>query len=513
MAEADLHAREPRAEASACNLQGAVGLIFERSVAGQPGYRFPALDVPAAPEGGIPAALLRDAPPLLPEVSELEALRHYTMLSTLNHHVEKSLYPLGSCTMKYNPKINEELARQPEWAFLHPDAPEACVQGMLEMLWLAERALAAIVGMDAVSLHPAAGAQGEFLGMKLLRAYHRAKGNDKRTVLIPDSAHGTNPASVVLSGFTPRELRSGPDGRIDLAALDAAIDAHTAGIMVTNPNTLGLFEKDIEAIAARIHAVDGLVYMDGANLNALVGLAQPGAMGVDIVHMNLHKTFSTPHGGGGPGAGPVGVKETLVPFLPLPRVIEEQGGYRLLQRSEGSIGRVHPYVGNVGIILRAYAYIRSLGPEGLAAVSRAAIVNANYLMKKVESAFPVAKREACMHEFVSNASWTREHGVRNIDVAKRLLDYGFHAPTVSFPLIVPDALMIEPTETETRDSLDRFAAALQAIAVEVRESPDLLHGAPGCTRVGRLDEAEAARKLRVRWAPPAAEEGDGPRRG
>jgi glycine dehydrogenase subunit 2 len=495
----------PRAEAAACSLQGAVEVIFERSVPGEQGYRFAHLDVPEAPLAGeIPAALLRDQPPLLPEASELEVMRHYTALSSLNHHVEKSLYPLGSCTMKYNPKINEELARQPAWALLHPDAPERSIQGILELLWRFERDLCAIVGMDAVSLHPAAGAQGELLGMKLFRAYHREKGNAKRTVLIPDSAHGTNPASVVLSGFTPREIRSGKDGRIDLSALDSAIDADTAGIMVTNPNTLGLFEKDIEEIAARIHAVDGLVYMDGANLNALVGLALPGAMGVDAVHMNLHKTFSTPHGGGGPGAGPVGVKAALAPYLPLPRVVREGEGYRIQEHDSRSLGRLHPYVGNVGVILRAYAYIRSLGPEGLRAVSRAAVIHANYLMRKVEEAFPVAKREACMHEFVSSAAWTRAHGVRNIDVAKRLLDYGFHAPTVSFPLIVPDALMIEPTETETRQSLDRFAAALTAIAREVRETPEVVRGAPGCTRVGRLDEAEAARRLQVRWTPPGA---------
>jgi len=513
---ADRQAREGGAVAgaAACNLQGSVELIFERSVPGLHGYRFAALDIPeVAAEEVLPAALRREAPPLLPEVSEPEVARHYTALSTLNHHVEKSLYPLGSCTMKYNPKVNEELARDPRLAGLHPDAPESALQGILGLLWEFQRALATIVGMDAVSLHPAAGAQGEFLGMKLFRAYHRSRGNDKRTILIPDSAHGTNPASVVLSGFTPREVRSGPDGRIDPAALASAIDERTAGIMITNPNTLGLFEKNIEEIAARIHAVDGLVYMDGANLNALMGLALPGAMGVDAVHMNLHKTFSTPHGGGGPGAGPVGVKAALEPFLPVPVVTRDERGFHLDCERPRSIGRLHPYAGNIGVILRAHAYIRSLGPDGLAEVSRAALINANYLMRKVDSAFPVAKRETCMHEFVSSASWTREFGVRNVDVAKRLLDYGFHAPTVSFPLIVPDALMIEPTETETRGSLDRFAAALQAIAAEVRENPERVRSAPGCTRVGRLDEAEAARRLRVRWRPAGTGDADDRERG
>jgi glycine dehydrogenase subunit 2 len=497
----------PRMEPETCvRPAGSIELIFERSVPGHRGYRFPVLDVPGAKtEGEIPPALRRAAAPDLPEVSEPEVARHYVTLSHLNHHVDKALYPLGSCTMKYNPKINEELAALPGLAQVHPDAPEDAVQGMLELLWLAAEALRETVGMDAISLHPSAGAQGEMLGMKLVRGYHRRRGRTPHKVLIPDSAHGTNPASIALSGLTPVQIGSRPDGRIDLPALERVIDAETAAIMITNPSTLGLFERDIRAIAERIHAVDGLVYMDGANLNALVGLARPGDMGVDIVHLNLHKTFSTPHGGGGPGAGPVAVRAPLEELLPVPLVAREGERYRIVAARPHTIGRLHPYFGNVGVIVRAYAYIRSLGPEGLRAVSRAAIVNANYLMKKVDGAFPVAKREACMHEFVSTCVWTRQHEVRNIDVAKRLLDYGFHAPTVSFPLIVPDALMIEPTETETRASLDRFAAALHAIAAEVRERPADVRAAPTCTPIGRLDEAEAARRLRLRWTRAGTE--------
>jgi glycine dehydrogenase subunit 2 len=496
---------------SACSATGPVELIFERSMPGHRGYRMPALDVPAAdPRAEIPAALLRRTPPRLPEVTEPEVARHYTALSLFNHHVERALYPLGSCTMKYNPKVNEELARTPGLALLHPDAPVGLVQGMLALLWAFSREVLTIVGMDALSLHPAAGAHGELLGMKLVRGYHRARGAQKHTVLIPDSAHGTNPASVALTGLTPRQIPSRADGRIDMPALAAAIDADTAAIMITNPNTLGIFETEIEEIAARVHAVDGLVYMDGANLNALVGLARPGDMGVDVAHLNLHKTFSTPHGGGGPGSGPVAVMSKLEPFLPVPQLVARGESYALTEDRPQSIGRLHPYGGNIGVILRACAYIRSLGPDGLADVSRAALVNANYLRERVAADFPAAKPGTCMHEFVASGAWTRKYDVRNIDVAKRLLDYGFHAPTVSFPLIVPDALMIEPTETETRRTLDAFAEALRAIAAEVRERPQVVRDAPTCTCVGRLDEAEAARLLKVRWTPAAgAAEGAG----
>ena len=483
--------------------RGSVNLIFEHSVPGHRGYRLPRLDLEApAAEELVPAALLRKAPPHLPEVTEPEVMRHFIGLSTLNHHVDRDLYPLGSCTMKYNPKFNEDIARLPALGLLHPEAPAACVQGMLELLWNFQRDLAKVLGLSAVSFAPAAGAHGEMLGMKLFRAYHDHHGNDqKRTILIPDSAHGTNPASVVMCGFTPKQIDSGPDGRIDLEKLKGVIGDDTAGIMVTNPNTLGLFEGDLGKIAQLIHAVDGLVYMDGANLNALMGIASPGDMGVDAIHTNLHKTFSTPHGGGGPGSGPVGVSAKLEPFLPIP-ILERRGEtFAFTTDRPHACGRMHPFYGNIGVIVRAYTYMRMLGGEGLAAVSRAAIVNANYLMNKVAKSFPATQREACMHEFVSSLAWTRNQGVKNIDVAKRLLDYGFHAPTVSFPLIVPDAFMIEPTETETRASLDRFATVLEQIATEIRATPEVVRGAPHRTRVGRLDEVAAARALKVRWQP------------
>jgi glycine dehydrogenase subunit 2 len=498
----------PKEPCGATAGQGRFGLIFERGAQGHRGYRLAPLDIDCPPaEQLLPDRFLRQAPPQLPEVTEPEVVRHYVALSALNHHVDRSLYPLGSCTMKYNPKINEDVARIPRFAGLHPDAPESLVQGILELMWGAARDLAAITGMHAVSLQPAAGAQGEMLGMLLFRAYHDHHGNAKSIILIPDSAHGTNPASVALCGFRPQKVASGEDGRVDLRALREAVTAETAGIMITNPSTLGLFEREVAEIAACIHDVDGLVYMDGANLNALMGLALPGTMGVDAVHLNLHKTFSTPHGGGGPGAGPVGVSAKLIPFLPVPLVERGEEDFRLVTESAHAVGKLHPYYGNVGVIVRAAAYIASMGSEGLSAASRAAIVNANYLMKLVDPIFPVAKQEACMHEFVSSLAWTRKHGVTNIDVAKRLLDYGFHAPTVSFPLIVPDAFMIEPTETETRAALDRFAAALGEIAREVRENPDLVRTAPHATPVGRLDEAAAARQPKTRWRAPEGSDG------
>ena len=477
-----------------------VPLIFEKDTPGVEGYRLPPGEVPETPLAElIPPHLLRARPARLPRVGEPEVVRHYIHLSSLNHHVDKALYPLGSCTMKYNPKINEELSGRADLAGLHPLAPESATQGMLELLWRFSRELALVVGMDEISLHPAAGAQGELLGIKLMRAYHQAKGNRKQVVIVPDSAHGTNPATVRMVGYDVLEVPSGPDGRLDLARIREAVNDQTAGIMVTNPNTVGLFETRFQEMAELIHGVDGLDYMDGANLNALVGLVRPGDIGTDIVHINLHKTFSTPHGGGGPGAGPVGIKQALVPFLPLPRIVREDTVFRVLSDGPQSIGRLHPFFGNVGVILRAFVYLRSLGAEGLAEVSRGAILNANYLAKKVEADFPAAHAGPFMHEFVSSLSWMKKYGVRNIDAAKRLLDDGFHAPTVSFPLIVPDCFMIEPTETETRASLDRFAASMGKIAEEARGCPDILTSAPHWTPVGRLDEAGAARALKLRW--------------
>ncbi len=484
-----------------------VGIIFERSSAGHRGYRVPGAqnrELLGSWEENlarrVPAALLRKERPLLPEVTEPEVARHYVRLSVLNHHVDRDFYPLGSCTMKYNPKINEELVRDPRVAMVHPDAPSDLVQGLLRALWELEKDLARLVGLDAVSLQPAAGAQGELLGMKIVRKYHVLRGNEgKVRVLIPDSAHGTNPASVALTGLQPLEVPSGPDGRLDLKALEGAIDERTAALMITNPNTLGIFESDVARVAAMIHEVDGLVYMDGANLNALMGVAKPGRMGVDILHMNLHKTFSSPHGGGGPGSGPVAVVEKLAPLLPVPLIGRDGDRFFLDWDRPDSVGKLHPALGNVGVALRALAYIRYMGAEGLTEATRAAILNANYLLEKVKRHFPVPRGSRCMHEFVASAAWTREYGVTNIDVAKRLLDFGFHAPTVSFPLIVKDALMIEPTETETRQTLERFADALAAIAREVREEPERVKSAPSSTPVGRLDEASAARRLKVRW--------------
>ena len=490
----------------ATRCRGNVPVIFDRSRPGHRGYALPKLDLEAQPvEDLIPAALRRKQAPALPEVTEPEVVRHYIELSLLNHHVDRGFYPLGSCTMKYNPKINEELARLPGLGGIHPEAPQSQLQGILELLWRFGRELATICGLDEVSLHPAAGAQGEFLGMKLFAAYHRAKGNEKRVILIPDSAHGTNPASIVMCGFQPKQIPSLPNGRVDVEQLDAQIDENTAGIMITNPSTLGLFEDQIRTIAEKIHAVDGLVYLDGANLNAFAGLATAGAMGIDCIHINLHKTFSTPHGGGGPGAGPVAVSKRLVPFLPVPQIDKQGDTYRLVTDRPQALGRLHSFFGNIGVIIRAWAYIRTLGPDGLQAMSRAAIINANYLMKKVDPVFPVEKSEHCMHEFVSNLSWTRKHEVKNIDVAKRLLDFGYHAPTVSFPLIVPDAFMVEPTETETVDTLDAFADALSRIATEIRETAEVVRGAPHTTFVGRLDEAAAARRLKVRFIAPEKE--------
>lgn len=477
-------------------------LIYDRSVPGHRAYRLPACDVPEVKaESLLPAGAYRKSPPALPEVHEPEIVRHYIRLSTLNHHVDKAIYPLGSCTMKYNPKVNEDLSGLPGLAGLHPMAPEHSVQGLLGMLHRFSRELAEVVGMDTVSLHPAAGAQGELLGIRLMRAYHDHRGNAKKTIVIPDSAHGTNPATAHMVGYEVVEVKSRPDGRLDIDALRAKVGPETAGLMVTNPNTLGLFESEIEEAARVIHAVDGLLYMDGANLNAMLGLTRPGDMGADIVHINLHKTFSTPHGGGGPGAGPIAIKAKLAPFLPTPVIAEKDGAFRLDEDLPHTVGRLHPYVGNVGIILRAYAYLRAIGSDGLARVSRGAIVNANYLMKLVENDYPVAYPGACMHEFVVSCTWMKKHGVKNIDVAKRMLDFGVHAPTVSFPLIVHDCLMIEPTESESRASLDCLAEYLREIAREAREEPDTVKNAPLDTPVRRLDEGGAARNLIVRWQP------------
>ena len=472
--------------------------IFEYSTPGRMGVTLPQREIDTSLEEMFGADILREKIARLPEVSELDVMRHYIALSHKNHFIEKGLYPLGSCTMKYNPKVHESLVRHTCFANLHPYQPEDTLQGALELLYELQEDLAEISGMDRVTLQPVAGAQGEFTGIKIIAAYHKAKGNHHKTkIIIPDSAHGTNPATCSLVGFDVVELKSNPDGRCDLEALKALVDENTAGFMLTNPNTLGLFENQIEQIAEILHSVDALIYMDGANLNALMGIVQPGKIGFDVMHFNLHKTFSTPHGGGGPGCGPVGVVEKLIPFLPVPMIAKNDCGYYLDYSHEAtSIGKVHSYYGNFAIQVRAYIYIKMLGAVGLRRVSENAILNANYLMKILEPYYHIQHTEYCMHEFVMDGTkQKKEQGIATIDIAKRLLDKGYHAPTIYFPLIIPEAMMVEPTETESLDSLKAFAEALIEIAKECEESPDTLHEAPLCTPVRRVDDVRAVKVL------------------
>ena len=477
-------------------------LIFEKSVPGRRGYRLPAHDGPQRPlRDLLPAEHLRRQPPRLPEASELDVVRHYTRLSQRNFSVDTHFYPLGSCTMKYNPKLNDRIASWSRFADMHPLHPASCAQGLLRLLYELEQLLCEITGMHAFTLQPAAGAQGELTGLKMVRAYHRAKRQDRSTILIPDSAHGTNPASASLSGFQVMELKSNAHGLIDLAELRGRLSNDVAALMLTNPNTLGLFERDILAITALCHEHGALVYMDGANMNALLGLAKPGDMGVDLLQLNLHKTFSTPHGGGGPGAGPVGVSRSLEPFLPVPRVRKTGKRFVWDERGRRSIGRVHAFYGNVGVLVRAYIYIRTLGREGLERTGRAAILNANYLKARLADVFPVPFAGRCLHEFVVSLTPLKACGVTAWDVAKRLLDYGFYAPTVYFPLVLDEAFMIEPTETESRETLEAFANALRGIAQEARTNPELLRRAPHQLPVNRVDDVKAAREPNVRWTP------------
>jgi glycine dehydrogenase subunit 2 len=443
-----------------------------------------------------------------PELSEIDVVRHFTRLSTWNAAVDLGLYPLGSCTMKYNPKVNEVVARLPGFAAAHPLQPSALAQGFLELLWNLERQLAEVSGMDRVSLQPAAGAQGELAGIMMVRAYHEQRGERRSRVLVPDSAHGTNPASAALNGYAVTTVASGRDGVLHPDAVAAAMGPDVAALMITNPNTLGLFEPHIAEICEVVHRGGGLVYGDGANLNALLGIARPGDLGVDVMHFNLHKTFSTPHGGGGPGAGPVGVVNALAPFLPVPMVSKLEGsegrGFALDYEFPHSIGRLHGNFGNVGMLVRAYAYLRSLGPDGLRSCAEMAVLNANYLLARLRGRWHVPYDRPVMHECVLSDRALEPFGVTTLDVAKRLIDYGYHPPTVYFPLIVHGALMIEPTESEPLEGLDRFAAALAAIADEAERDPDLVRGAPYRTRHGRLDETRAARKPVLRWQPPDA---------
>ncbi|HVM36388.1 MAG TPA: aminomethyl-transferring glycine dehydrogenase subunit GcvPB [Actinomycetota bacterium] len=491
-------------ESSAGTREEPFSLIFERSRPGRRAWSLPEVGVDAPSiEELLPDELRRDEPPRLPEVSERDLVMHYTRLSQRNWAIDVGAYPLGSCTMKYNPKVAEDAAALPGFARLHPLSDDDLVGGALELLGTLERALCEATGMARLTFQPAAGAQGELTGLLIMRAFHRKQGNERKKVIIPDSAHGTNPASVSLAGWKAQEVPSDGRGLVDLGALKEALDEDVAGLMLTNPNTLGLFERDIVEIARMVHDVGGLLYYDGANFNSIVGVVRPGDMGFDIVHMNLHKTFATPHGGGGPGSGPLAVSGRLERFLPAPVLAWDDRAerWRWDHDRPDSIGRIHSFHGNFGINVRAYAYLRSLGPDGLRRVAERAVLNANYLRVLVGDAFPTAYPGACMHEFVASGKRFKKHGVRTMDAAKRLIDLGYHPPTVYFPLVVEEALMVEPTETESKETIDGLADALIQIAREAEENPDLLHGAPITTPVRRPDEARAARELRVRWTP------------
>ncbi len=489
-------------------------LINELSAPGRIAFSLPEPDVPVSDvKALIPARYLRAAPPALPEVSELDVVRHYSRLSQLNYGVDTHFYPLGSCTMKYNPKINEDMARLPGFAQLPPLAPEAASQGALRLMHELAASLAEIAGMDAVSLQPAAGAQGELTGVLMIRAYHLSRGEKRTKVLIPDSAHGTNPASTAIAGYHVVQLKSERTGEVDRLDLERHLDIETAALMITLPNTLGLFETRITEIIEMCHARGVQVYMDGANLNAILGITRPGDLGFDVCHFNLHKTFTTPHGGGGPGAGPVGVKAHLEPFLPTPVVVKRRGRardegqrpeesgvtYGLDWKRPQSIGKLQAFWGNFGMLVRAYAYIRTMGPAGLRSVAENAVLNANYVMKRLEASYDLGAPGPCMHECVLSARRQKQQGVTATDIAKRLLDLGFYAPSTYFPLIVEEALMIEPTETESKETLDAFCEAMIQIAREAEKSPELIREAPVTTAVRRLDQTLAARQPKLRW--------------
>jgi glycine dehydrogenase subunit 2 len=478
-------------------------LIFEASTPGRRGYSLPAADVPAAPlDGNVPAGLVRDEIAGFPEVSEIGIVRHFTRLSTWNYGVDTGMYPLGSCTMKYNPKVNEAAARLPGFAHVHPLAPDAVAQGVLAVMHALADMLGEITGLPAVTLQPAAGAHGELTGMMMVRKHLITRdGHPRKIVLIPDSAHGTNPASAHFCGYDVREVKSCERGNLSVSALAEAMTEDVAAVMLTNPNTLGMFEDEICDVARIVHAKGGLVYCDGANMNALIGKARPGDFGMDIMHLNLHKTFSTPHGGGGPGSGPVVAVKALEPYLPTPVVVPAREGMRLDYDRPLSIGRVKAFQGNFGMIIRAYAYIRSLGPAGIRATAENAVLNANYVRARLRGTYDVPYDRVNMHEVILSDHKQNEFGVTTLDIAKRLIDLGFHPPTIYFPLIVHGALMVEPTESETLSELDRFVAAMQQIAEEARTEPQTLKQAPQTTRRSRFDEAAAARKPVLRWKP------------
>lgn len=480
--------------------------IFERGAAGRTGASLPALDVPPVSAAARFGALHRRAPAGLPEVSEPEAFRHFVRLSQLNFCIDTQMYPLGSCTMKYNPKINEWAARQPELASMHPLCPDELAQGSLEVMWRLSRLLCEITGFDDCALSPAAGAQGELTGLMMIRAYHRAQGRSPRKVLIPESAHGTNPATCTLAGLEAIKIPKSGDGLVHpedvLRTIEREGGDDVCALMVTNPNTIGVFETHLPEITKLVHERGGLVYGDGANTNAVMGRVRFAELGIDVMHINLHKTFTTPHGGGGPGAGPVCFVKALSPFQPKPILLEQGGRYRLEHHVPASVGRVRAFQGNFGMFIRAYTYIRELGGEGLAKASTLAVLNARYLWSQLKDAYDIACAEPCMHEVVlSDETLEKETGIKTLDVAKRLLDYGFHSPTVYFPLVVKGSLMIEPTETETKQTLDEFVRAMRSIAAEARRDPELVRTAPHDVPFGRFDEARAARKPRLRWSP------------
>lgn len=476
-------------------------LIFDQSVSGRPGASIPTDDLDDF-TFSFDHNLLREDITGMPEVSELDMVRHYSRLSQWNYSVDLGMYPLGSCTMKYNPKVNEELSALPGFSKLHPHSPDSLSQGALKLMYELSEYLKAISGLPAVSLQPSAGAQGELAGMLVIRAYHLHNGDTQRlNVLIPDSAHGTNPASCVLAGLNAVEIKSGPDGRLDPEAITPYLNDSLAGIMMTNPNTLGIFETHADKVADMIHKAGGLVYMDGANLNALMGIAKPGDLGVDVQHFNLHKTFSTPHGGGGPGAGPIAVTEKLQPFLPVPIIEYDGSRYTLNWDRPLSIGRLHSFFGNFGVLVRAYCYIRSMGPEGIRKTSETAILNANYIKERLRGFYHLPYPEICKHEVVFNDHNQEKSGVSTLDIAKRLMDYGFHPPTVYFPLIVTGAIMIEPTESESKATIDQFIEAMISIAEEAKREPETIKSAPHVPKMSRLDETLAARKLVLRWSP------------
>jgi glycine dehydrogenase subunit 2 len=489
-------------------------LVFEKSSPGKRAYKLAPLDVPAVDAAALLGAARRDRGAELPELSEIEIVRHFTRLSTWNYAIDLGMYPLGSCTMKYNPRVNECVARIEGLAEAHPYRPDSLAQGILEVIDLLQRCLLEITGMDAITLQPAAGAHGEFTGILLVRAWHESRGNARRKVLIPDSAHGTNPATAAICGYTVENLKSNAEGGIDLEALTRQVDEETAALMLTNPSTIGVFESQIHKIAEILHAKGALLYMDGANMNALVGKARPGDFGVDVMHLNLHKTFSTPHGGGGPGSGPVACKAFLEPFLPIPVLVRKAGteglGTKGLEATGDlhwnhdrpqSVGRVRAFYGNTGMFIRALAYILANGPDGLRQTTEDAVLNANYIRKKLEDVYELPYKTASMHEVVFSDKRQAAKGVKTGEIAKRLIDYGFHPYTVSFPMIVHGALMIEPTESESLEELDLFIAAMRSIAREVEETPDLVKSAPHSTRVSKLDEVQAARKPILRWRP------------